>query len=136
MSPERLQALLEETPLHRALGLEVTEAGGDRLVLAARPSSEHAIGPEQLHGGTVASILDTAATFALIAATGSDWGTVDLRVDFLRPAPVGPLEATGHVLHAGRRLGRACAEVRDPVTGRAVASAVGTFVRHVVDGEG
>jgi uncharacterized protein (TIGR00369 family) len=131
LPPERLQAVLEETPLHRALGLQVTAADGHRLELLAHPGAEHAIGPDQLHGGVVATILDTAATFALIAATGTDWGTVDIRVDYLRPAPVGPLAASARVLHAGRRLGRASAEVADPATGRTVASAVGTFARHV-----
>lgn len=126
---ERLQALLEETPLHRALGLRVAAVSEDRLVLEARPTEEHAVDDNQLHGGVVATILDTAATFALIGATGADWGTVDLRVDYLRPAPVAPLDAAGQVLHAGKRLGRARAELVDRGTGRTVASAVGTFVR-------
>lgn len=128
-----LQALLEETPLHRALGLQVVSVDDSRLVLRARPSAEHAVAHQQLHGGAVAMILDTAATFALIGATNDDWGTVDLRVDYLRPAPVAALEATGRVLHAGRRLGRAAAELVDPETGRSVASAVGTFVRQVLE---
>lgn len=126
---DRLQALVDETPLHRALGLQVASVTASGLVLRAQPSAEHAVAQGQLHGGAVAMLLDTAATFALIGVTGDDWGTVDLRVDYLRPAPVAPLEAAGRVLHAGRRLGRAAAELIDPETGRVVASAVGTFVR-------
>lgn len=130
MPIERLRALLDEPPLHRSLGLEVAVVREGELVVVARPGEEHAVGPGQLHGGVVATILDTAATFALVAATGTDWGTVDLRVDYLRPAPVGRLEATARVLHAGRRLGRASATLSDPTTGRTLATAVGAFARH------
>lgn len=128
-APERLQGLLEEVPLHRALGLKVAAVHPDGLELQAHPGAAYSIGAGQLHGGAVASILDTAATFALIATTGDDWGTVDLRVDYLRPAPVGRLEVSARVLHAGRRVGRAVAELTEPANGRVVAGAVGTFVR-------
>lgn len=129
MPIDRLQAMLDAVALHRALGLRFTAVTDDRIQLEARPSADHSVGPGQLHGGVVATVLDTAATFALIAATGSDWGTVDLRVDYLRPAPVACVEASAGVLRAGRSLGRAEAELVDPATGRIVASAVGTFVR-------
>ncbi|HXW45170.1 MAG TPA: PaaI family thioesterase [Streptosporangiaceae bacterium] len=126
-----LQGMLDSAPVHRALGLRVARADDHGLILHAQPGPEHAGADDSefLHGGVVATVLDTTATFALIAATGTDWSTVDLRVDFLRPAPAGPLEARGRAVQAGRRLGRATAELYAAGSHRLLASAAGTFVR-------
>jgi uncharacterized protein (TIGR00369 family) len=137
MRADELQRLLDASPVHRALRLRVVRADDASVQLAAEPGPEHTgeAGSPFLHGGVVATLLDTAATFALIQATGVDWGTADLRVDFLRPAPAGVLHADATAVHVGRRLGRASAELRDPSTARLLASAVGTFVRNVQESE-
>jgi uncharacterized protein (TIGR00369 family) len=131
MRPDELQSLLDTSPVHRGLRLRVTSADKTRIRLEAQTGPEHAgeDGSQYVHGGVIATLLDTTATFALIDATGADWGTVDLRVDFVRPAPAGQLLADATAVQVGRRLGRARAELTDPATGRLLASAVGTFVR-------
>jgi uncharacterized protein (TIGR00369 family) len=131
MSLSELQGLLDSTPVHRALRLRVVSSDESGLVLRADTGADHAgaDGSQFLHGGVVATVLDTSATFALIAATGDDWSTVDLRLDYLRPAAAGPLEARGHAIHAGRRLGRATAELFAAGSDRLVACAAGTFAR-------
>ncbi len=131
MDADDLQRLVDASPVHRALRLHVAGADEGTVRLTAETGAEHAgeDGGEFLHGGVVATLLDTAATFALIQATGTDWGTVDLRIDFIRPAPAGPLTAEATAVHVGRRLGRASAELTDPSAGRLIATAAGTFVR-------
>jgi uncharacterized protein (TIGR00369 family) len=126
-----LQRLLDGTPVHRALRLRAVRSDEVGLLLAAEATAEHlgADGHPFLHGGVVATLLDTAAPVAGIAATGTDWSTVDLRLDYLRPVPAGALEARSHAGHAGRRLGRASAELVVAGTDRVLASASGTFVR-------
>lgn len=131
MQAADLQRLLDASPAHRALRLRVT-GGGDRdIVLRADTGPEHLAedGADYLHGGVVATVLDATATFALIGATGTDWSTVDLRVDYLRPAPPGALEARGSAVQIGKRLGRATAELFAADSARLVASATGTFAR-------
>ena len=131
MRPDELQRLIDASPVHRGLHLRVISANEKQVRLAGETGREHVgeDGSDYLHGGVIATLLDTTATFALIQATGVDWGTVDLRIDFVRPAPAGPLLANASATHVGRRLGRASAELADPATGRLLASAVGTFVR-------
>jgi uncharacterized protein (TIGR00369 family) len=131
MGPTELQRMLDSTAVHRALRLSVVSCDATGIVLRARTDAEHAAadGEEFLHGGVVATVLDSTATFALIAATGVDWNTVDLRLDYLRPAPLGVLEARGTVVQAGRRLGRATAQLVQAGSDRVVAYAAGTFVR-------
>lgn len=129
MRIEELQKLLDTSPLHTALGLKVRFAG-DELVLDTAPGPAYSIdGGAFVHGGVIATILDTAATFSLINATGTDWSTVDLRIDYLRPAPIRDLKVTGRAAKVGQRLGRASAELTEAGTHRLLASAVGTFVR-------
>jgi uncharacterized protein (TIGR00369 family) len=131
MLSSELQALLDQSPLHRGMGLRITELTEDSLTLEGEAGEIHVNsgGASVVHGGVLALILDTAATFVLMHATGADWSTVDLRVDFLRPVPTGPLRARAVPDHIGRRVGRASA-VLVPI-GRSAphARAVGTFVR-------
>jgi uncharacterized protein (TIGR00369 family) len=122
-----LQEVCDQSPIHRELGLEVKEVGGD-TVLVAQLRSKWANSSEgdAIHGGIIGLLLDAAATLALIAVTGDDWTTVDLRIDFLHPLTLGPIQARGMVLHAGRSLGRAQATVVDG-DDQSCAVAIGTF---------
>ncbi|MFZ0995150.1 MAG: PaaI family thioesterase [Candidatus Dormiibacterota bacterium] len=122
-----LQEVCDQSPIHRELGLRVKKLSGD-TVLVTQLDSKWANSSEgdAIHGGVIGLLLDAAATLALIAATGDDWTTVDLRIDFLHALGLGPIEARGLVLHAGRSLGRAQATVVD-ADDRACAVAIGTF---------
>src|SRR5579875_86146 len=122
-----LQALCDQSPLHRALNIKL-ERTPQGLLLHARLGSAQAVDGDgtTTHGGIVATLLDTAATFALIAHTDHDWVTIDLRIDYLRPTPLGVTTIEGEVVRAGRRIGRARGTLRD-VDGRICATAIGTF---------
>ncbi len=126
---DRLQRALEASPVHRALRMRLGEDRGD-LRLSAQVGAEGA--PDGLgqvvHGGLAATLLDTAACFALVRVTGHDWITVDLRVDYLRPLATGTLELGTTVLAVGATLARARAWVRSPGA-EVAAEAVGTFRR-------
>jgi uncharacterized protein (TIGR00369 family) len=128
-SDETLQTYLDEAPLHALLGgfsVAATETGV-ALHGSLFAAAENAAGSTIAHGGAAATLLDTALTFALIAATDLDWTTVDLRVDYLRPVPIASVRVTGEVVHTGRRIGRAQGELVDH-QGSVCARAVGTFV--------
>jgi uncharacterized protein (TIGR00369 family) len=127
MAEVDLQALCDQAPLHQDLGITVsrTERGvtcratvGDRFVVDAARGT--------VHGGIIATLLDTAVTFALIAGSGHDWVTVDLRVDYLRPVLAGTGTTEAEVLRAGRRIGSARATLCD-ARGNQCAVAIGTF---------
>ena len=131
MLPSELQHLVDVSPVHRRLRLTVITADETGVTCRAEPGPEET-GEDNgqfLHGGVVATLLDAAATFALISATGTDWSTVDLRTDFLRPAPAGVLLVNGTAVQAGKRLGRASATVSDPASGRLLATGGGTFAK-------
>jgi uncharacterized protein (TIGR00369 family) len=87
--------------------------------------------PPTLHGGALATCIDTACWYAIVQQTGSqEWVAVDLRIDYLRSAPLDPLRIDATCLRAGRKL--ATADVRITVSGepdRLIAVGRGTFAR-------
>lgn len=125
---DSLQKQLDGIPLHSGQQLQIAVVpGGVRAEGLLGAESARGRGYGQAHGGMVAALLDTVATFALAATSGRPWTTVDFRVDYLRPVPLGPVVLTGTVVRAGRTVGRARAELLDG-GGRSCATAVGTFV--------
>lgn len=129
MDAQTLQRWLDDVPFHGQLGLMTIEQveEGIELRTTLLPSARNGSGGAVAHGGVAATLLDSALSFALIAATDRDWSTVDLRIDYLRPVGIGEVLASACTVHAGRRVGRAEGELRD-TAGVVCARAVGTFV--------
>jgi uncharacterized protein (TIGR00369 family) len=114
---ETLEAMLLGSPFHEALGLrlEAFDAAAQNLTLRAvfAPLVERATGTGQYHGGVIASLIDIAGDFALIAVLGYGVPTINFRVDYLRPAANTDLIARAQVRRAGRTVGVVDIEVVD-----------------------
>ena len=92
-----------------------------------------------LHGGVVATLLDTAMGRAVSTLCRDDQGcvTAQLNVNFIRPAWNGEtLTITGEVQHSGRQTAVARGEIHT-AAGVLVATGTGTFlfVARPVDGQ-
>ncbi|HEY0300416.1 MAG TPA: PaaI family thioesterase [Rhizomicrobium sp.] len=101
-----LQATLDATPLHRWLGfrIEAFDAVLGTFVLSA-PGGGNAArfdGAGQAHGGAIAILIDSCATFACSCMLGRPVPTMNLHVDYLRPAAGAVMTATARVRRAGR----------------------------------
>ncbi|GAA4415314.1 hypothetical protein GCM10023169_01510 [Georgenia halophila] len=129
-----LQQTLLASPYHRWLGLEVVEVHRDRIELRAAPRDEWVGDPRTrtIHGGVLAGLLDLAADWALVGAIGTGVPTVDLTINYLRAAILGPLHVTGKLVRPGRQVSVAEAEVRDD-GGRLLAVGRGSFLSAVAD---
>lgn len=127
MTREDAERLLAICAFHADLGLRLVEWEHGRVRFSFHPPASVRSGEAGvIHGGALATALDTAACFAVMAAVGVDCSTVDLRTDFLRPASAQELTVTGTLLRAGRRFGWADAALIAP-DGKLVATARGTF---------
>jgi uncharacterized protein (TIGR00369 family) len=105
---------LAPSPLDAAIGLVAVELLEDGVVLRLDPSAA-ALGDDVprpfLHGGTLATCVDTAGWYALEHTSPGGWIAVDLRCDFLRLAAPEPHRVLARTLNAGRTLGTADVEV-------------------------
>lgn len=87
-------AFIRRLPLARELGMEILEAG-DGSATIALPYDDRFVGDPAtgvLHGGVVTTLLDSTCGAAVLlhpAITGTSTATLDLRIDYLRPAPAG-----------------------------------------------
>ncbi len=106
---------LSESPYQRFLGLRLVRYE-DGLVEICMPFREEFLredGSDWLHGGIVSALIDIAGDYAVYSKTGGDVPTVDLRIDYLRPANRGCLTAIARTVKVGRRVTVADIEVKD-----------------------
>lgn len=114
IDPDAFRSLLEEiVPFNRALGLVLKEFDAD----AARVSVELPLRDEHIgnvvrrmpHGGVIAALVDAAAGAAATLAlddleSAPNVATIDMRVDYLRPARGRSLVANAEVMRSGRSV--------------------------------
>ena len=115
------------SPFMRFLGLELlhAEKGRVEIRLPFRDEFMRQDGSDWYHGGVVSALADIAGDYAVITETGVGVPTIDMRVDYLRPARRGDLVAVGRTVRVGRTVSVADVEIRDAsgtlvATGRAV----------------
>lgn len=106
---EDLVGFVEDAiPLHRWLGVKVEEVrpGYARVRLPFRDEFRGNEGRGALHGGVVAVFVDVCGAVALWTHFGpaDKTATVDMRVDYQRPAPFEDLVAEGEVRMMGNRI--------------------------------
>ena len=116
------------SPYHRFLGLTLVRAekGSVEIRLPFRTEFLREDGSDWLHGGIVSAFVDILGDYAIVTEVGTGVPTIDLRVDFLRPARRGDLVGVGKVVRIGRTISIADAEVRDE-SGTLVAVGRGVY---------
>jgi uncharacterized protein (TIGR00369 family) len=119
---------LSESPYQRFLGLQLTryEEGLVEIHMPFRKEFLREDGSDWLHGGMISALIDIAGDYAVYSKTGGNVPTVDLRVDYLRPARRGHLTAIARTVKVGRRVSVADVEVKDE-QGQVVAIGRGLY---------
>lgn len=123
MTTEAMNERIRCCPFNQWLGLEVIAASTEHLKMRAAWRDEMLGNPDTgaVHGGILSAILDAAAFYTVAAATGRIGATLDMRVDYHRPAQPGDLVAHGSVVKAGRSINTVDIRVHD-VSGKMVCS--------------
>ncbi|MGL5309665.1 MAG: thioesterase family protein [Plesiomonas shigelloides] len=138
------QIFMQDMPFNRLLDMQLTQNDAD-LVEIRVPMRDELIGNPHhriLHGGVTAAILDVvggilAATSALtqgeqlteplLAERLGKVGTIDLRIDYLRPGRGQILIATGHLIRAGNKVAVTRMELHNE-HGTHIAFGTGTYL--------
>jgi len=126
---ERLKVSIRLPPFHAWLGVELiggdAKAGTATVRMAFKPEFRRSPDSAQIHGGVIAALADIAGDYALAVTLGGGVPTIDLRVDYLRPAE-GDLLATARTVKKGRTIGVADVEIKD-AAGRLIAVGRGAY---------
>lgn len=124
---ETLDDLIRIPPFHGWLGLQCTHVEKGRVTIVM-PYRDELIGNPNIpaiHGGIIAGLIDLAGGAATFTFTNSPTPTIDLRVDYIRPALQGDLVAEARVVNAGRTVAFVDVDVRQE--GRLVATGRATY---------
>jgi uncharacterized protein (TIGR00369 family) len=126
------QQFMQALPHARALGMRLTAMGEGRAEIEM-DYDERLIGdPETgvIHGGAVSALMDTCCGAAAMSHPEAPGGTatIDLRIDYMRPATPGQaIRAQAECYHITRSVAFVRARAMDDDSARAVATATGTF---------
>ncbi len=115
---------------YRLIGMRVVRADEHGSAFTLTVAAEHLQDYGTAHGGVIAGLLDAAMGLAILGRVpdGEACATVEMKLNFTAAVRPGPIGGEGRVLHLGRRLVVAAAEVHDE-GGLLVACAQGTFQR-------
>jgi len=83
-----------------------------------------------VHGGAVASLIDTASAFAVLSQidVNERVTTTDLTIHYLRPVTTGRMTATARIVRGGRRLFVLSVDVTNEADAL-LATAVTTYIK-------
>lgn len=132
LDPRRLEELrdrISRSAFHGWAGIELTQLGGGRAVVALALEPHHFNPQGIVHGGIIATLADTAIGLAVRSQlrAGLTHRTAQLNVHYLAKGEGERLVAAGRCLHVGSRMGYGEAEVLD-ADGHLLARGSATFI--------
>jgi uncharacterized protein (TIGR00369 family) len=117
LSVEEVQAIFDASPFLdflqlRAIALDHA-AGTLTVTMPMRPELERRIGTAQFHGGPIAAFIDIVGDFAVGMTVGGGVPTINLRIDYLKPAVGTLLTGTARVRRTGRTVALVDVDIHD-----------------------
>ena len=126
----RVRQALANVPFAKLLRIELESCGAGSAVLAMNLREELRQNNGVVHGGAIASLIDSATAIAILTQLAPDERvtTVDLTISFLRPLIAGRAQCNAKVIRAGSRLISVSAEVFAD-NGSLSATALSTYIK-------
>ncbi len=135
------RAVEAQIPFNRVVGLQLGDLGPTETTITFEMRDELVgnFARGSLHGGVISAALDVVGGMAAITAAvaGGDvstlaerfgkLGTIDLRVDYLRPGVGEKFTATGYTLRAGNKVAVTRMELHND-EGDLIAVGTGTYL--------
>ncbi len=91
----------------KLLGIKILEISDEEAIASMKVKKNMGNYMESLHGGVIASLIDTIAFFpGKLLPSGRKITTTSLEVKYIRPVSVGEkLTAKAKILHLGKKIG-------------------------------
>jgi len=126
---DELTNLINNSPIAQFLPFRLTSITLDSAAILMETKENHIQPIGTIHGGILATLIDTATYWAAFLKIPEDMGlvNVDLKLNYLRPATVGLLTAEGRCIKPGRSISYSEASVFDQ-QGKLVAHGTSTLL--------
>ncbi len=133
ITPEREQIIREKFEVNhfpRLLGIEIDSIEPSRARLSVEVRQELLQLQGVMHGGAIASLIDTAVAFAIISVSEPQdrFTTVEMKVNYLSAIREGRVVADARLIRDGRRIIVADCDVFDS-QGKLAAKGLLTYIR-------
>ena len=138
-----LKKIFEELIVfNQVLGLKIASIKPDRVAACIAMRRDLVGSPNRLHGGVISAGLDAMGGLAVMAAIGArhmdeapaqrlhrfgKLGTIDLRIDYLRPGIGDHFELRAEVLRLGSRVATTRMEFRG-ADGKLLSTGAGAYI--------
>lgn len=112
---QALKELVKNAPFPRLIGMRLESIDIDSAQIGLETGEHHFQPFGMIHGGVLATLVDTATFWAAFLRLPEDAGlvSIDLKLNYLKPATGGRLTAEGRCVRAGRTISYAEAHVYD-----------------------
>ena len=134
----------EKIVFNQVLGLKITDLTPDRVTgrIDMRPELVGHYSHNRIHGGVISACLDALGGLACMAAIGarhmdepplqrlhrfSKLGTIDLRIDYLRPGISDHFDLSAEVMRLGSRVASTRMEFRG-ADGKLLSTGAGAYI--------
>jgi uncharacterized protein (TIGR00369 family) len=126
----RVEQAIGAVPFAKFLGIQLESIEPGRATMSLQIREELKQNAGIVHGGVVASLIDSATAFAILPLLKDDerTTTVDLTISYLRPLVNGKISATAKVVREGGRIVVLSAELHDD-QGNLSATALSTYIK-------
>lgn len=133
ITPERLRLIREKFETNhfpRSLGIELDMIEEGRARLSLEVTQRHLQLAGVMHGGAIATLIDTAVAFAIVGASepGARFTTIEMKVNYLSPIREGRVVADAKLIRDGRRIVVSDCDVFDS-KGQLAAKGLLTYMR-------
>lgn len=122
-----------DLPFLRHIGAEVVKVGPQEALLKLDVKDYHLQHLGYVHGGVISSLADNTGWYAVVSTLSDNMTavTIEIKVNYLKPARKQALYSYGRVLRIGKRVGFAVVEVKQG--DELVAYATGSYALLSID---
>ncbi len=127
---EKIRAKFEQNHFPKLVGIEIDDIEPGRAKLSLEVGEKHRQLQGIMHGGAIATLIDTAVAFAIVGASepGAKFTTIEMKVNYLSPIIEGRVIADARLIRDGKRIVVAECDVFD-AAGKMAAKGLLTYMR-------